>query len=64
MSLRLNTRLATLEKAITPKAGIADAIRQAYREIVAGIPGHKMEGGRIAAAIRADRAAKVGDIGR
>lgn len=58
MSARLNTRITTLEKAMQPKGGVADAIRKAYREIVAGIPGQQVEGGRIAAAIRADRAAK------
>lgn len=58
MNSRLNARIATLEKATNPKGGIADAIRRAYREMVAGITGHQVTGGKIASAILADRKSK------
>ena len=58
MSARLNTRLAALEKSANPKAGIADSIRRAYRELDAGITGKPVTGGKIASAILASRSAK------
>ena len=55
MSARLNNRLGMLEKAMKPRSGIADAIRKVYHDMVAGITGKPVTGGKITTAILADR---------
>jgi hypothetical protein len=58
MNAKLNNRLASLEDALNPKQGIADSIRQANRERLAGSDTRIAEVGRIAADILKTRAVR------
>lgn len=59
MNTRLNNRIATLETAMSPKEGIADAIRRAHREMVNGVVSFGEIGGRIASDIRKARTERL-----
>lgn len=60
MTTRQINRIASLERSMTTKEGVADAIRRAYREMVNGLVSVGEIGGRIANDILKARAERQG----
>ena len=61
MNAKLNNRLTLLEASLSPKAGIADTIRQCHHERLEGLAASHVSSGPVAEAIlnaRAERKLK------